>query len=100
MYPTKEGMLPLRFAFLVLEEHPYGREMLAALIGNGYFPAVIIQEVSAVGDEERRKFFERIEGQLQPARINQLVKQLQVPLYLAARGSSRIIFLRSAKKVP
>lgn len=90
MYPTKEGKRSLKFAFLVLEEHPYGREMLAALIENGLIPALIIQEVSAVGDEERQKFFDRIEGQPKPARINQLVNQLQVPIYSVANHNNEV----------
>ena len=29
------------FAFLVLEEHPYGREMLRILLENGFTPTLI-----------------------------------------------------------
>jgi hypothetical protein len=55
--------MALRFAFLVLEEHPYGREMLRALLDLGFCPAVIIQEVSTIGDVEREKFLTRMAGQ-------------------------------------
>lgn len=72
---------PLRFAYLVLEEHPYGREMLHALLENGFAPAMIVQEVSAVGDQEREKFLTRMAGQPLPARINQLVTGRSIPLY-------------------
>jgi len=48
--------MSLHFSFLVLEEHPYGREMLRILLENNLVPSMIIQEVSNVGDEEREKF--------------------------------------------
>jgi methionyl-tRNA formyltransferase len=69
------------FAFLVLEEHPWGREMLRALLEGGFTPRVVIQEVSRVGDEEREKFLRRIEGQPVPPRLNQLVAAANIPVY-------------------
>jgi methionyl-tRNA formyltransferase len=63
----------LRFAFLVLEEHPYGREMLRILLERGFRPGLIIEEVSPVADEERHKFLTRIAGQAVPPTIAQLV---------------------------
>ncbi len=72
---------PLRFAYLVLEEHPYGREMLQALLENGFAPALILQEVSSVGDLEREKFLARMAGQSLPPRINQLVTGTGIPVY-------------------
>lgn len=78
----------MKFAYLVLEEHPYGREMLAALIEKDLIPCVIIQEVSTVADEERKKFFDRIEGQPKPLRINELVNQLRVPIYSVANHNN------------
>ena len=54
---------PLRFAFLILEEHPWGRAMLRQLLARGHVPGLIIQEVSAVSDEERVKFLMRMAGQ-------------------------------------
>ena len=50
------------FAFLLLKEHPYGREMLKQILSEGFIPAIIISEDSAIGDEEREKFLKRIEG--------------------------------------
>jgi len=50
------------FAFLLLKEHPYGREMLRQILSAGFTPALIIEEDSAVGDEEREKFLTRIAG--------------------------------------
>ena len=58
--------MPLEFAFLVLEEHPYGREMLQKLLRNGFIPKLIIQESSTVADEERQKFYTRMAGQPRP----------------------------------
>jgi methionyl-tRNA formyltransferase len=73
--------MSLQFAFLVLEEHPWGREMLRILLENGFAPSIIIQEVSRVGDEERDKFLKRIEGQPVPPRLNQLVTGKNIPVY-------------------
>jgi len=50
------------FAFLLLKEHPYGREMLKQILSEGFIPTIIISEDSAIGDEEREKFLKRIEG--------------------------------------
>ena len=50
------------FAYLLLREHPYGREMLAQMLSEGFVPTIIISEDSAVADEEREKFLKRIEG--------------------------------------
>jgi methionyl-tRNA formyltransferase len=73
--------MPLHYAFLVLEEHPWGREMLRALLDAGFEPSVVIQEVSRVGDEEREKFLGRIAGQPVPPRLNQLVAGRNIPVY-------------------
>jgi methionyl-tRNA formyltransferase len=73
--------MPLHFAFLVLEEHPYGREMLRILLENNLVPSMIIQEVSNVGDIEREKFLERITGQPVPPRLIQLISGTKVPVY-------------------
>ena len=51
-----------RFAYLLLKEHPYGREMLRQLLSEGFVPTIVITEDSAIGDEEREKFLKRIEG--------------------------------------
>lgn len=73
--------MSLNFAYLVLEEHPYGREMLRILLDNDFIPRVIIQEVSPVGDEERGKFLDRIAGQPVPPRLTELVVSKKVPIY-------------------
>jgi methionyl-tRNA formyltransferase len=76
--------MSLHFAFLVLEEHPWGREMLRTLLERGFEPAVIIQEVSRVGDEERDKFLKRITGQPVPPRLTELVAGRNIPVYCVA----------------
>lgn len=80
----------LRFAFLVLEEHPYGREMLNALLENEFTPSMIIQEVSAVGDVEREKFLTRMAGQPIAPRINQLVSGKKIPLYSVSNHNDAV----------
>ena len=50
------------FAYLLLNEHPYGREMLKQILSEGFVPTIVISEDSAIGDEEREKFLKRIEG--------------------------------------
>jgi methionyl-tRNA formyltransferase len=63
----------MRFAFLVLKEHPYGQEMLRILLERGFIPALVVEEDSAIADEERRKFLERIAGEPLPPTIASLV---------------------------
>ncbi|MCA9690602.1 MAG: hypothetical protein KC636_13415 [Myxococcales bacterium] len=50
------------FAFLMLEEHPYGREMLAQLLAAGFTPRLLVQERSAVARVEKAKFEARMAG--------------------------------------
>ena len=61
------------FAYLLLKEHPYGREMLKQLISEGFIPKIIITENSAIADEEREKFLKRIEG-------NQIAERIELQL--------------------
>ncbi len=76
--------MSLHFAFLVLEEHPYGREMLRILLEQDLIPSLIVQEVSAVGDIEREKFLNRIAGQPVPPRLTQLITGRKIPVYCVA----------------
>ena len=69
-----------QFAFLVLKEHPYGREMLRQLLTGGFTPALVIEEDSAVADEERGKFLERIAGHSLPPTIELLCAEHEVDL--------------------
>jgi len=52
----------VRFAFLVLEDHPYGREMLSQLLTAGLCPDVVIEERSQVARDEKAKFLDRMRG--------------------------------------
>ena len=70
--------MALRFAFLVLEEHPWGRAMLRRLLANGHQPGLIIQEVSAVADEEREKFLTRMAGQPVASTIAEQVRERSI----------------------
>ncbi|MBN1483749.1 MAG: hypothetical protein JXA37_03430 [Chloroflexia bacterium] len=65
--------MPLRFALLVLRDHPYGREMLRILLERGFRPALVLEEASPLADEERAKFLARIAGQPIPPTIAELV---------------------------
>lgn len=56
------NMVKPTFAFLLLKEHPYGREMLRQILSEGFIPTIVITEDSVIGDEEREKFLKRIEG--------------------------------------
>lgn len=69
----------MRFAFLVLKEHPYGREMLRILLERGFVPALVIEEDSAIADEERAKFLTRIQGQPVPPTIASLLADRNIP---------------------
>ena len=44
------------YVYMAIREHPWGREMLARLLGAGFAPALIIEEDSDVGEVEREKF--------------------------------------------
>ncbi|MCX6642219.1 MAG: hypothetical protein NTV15_02380, partial [Candidatus Bathyarchaeota archaeon] len=55
-------MAILNYVFMVLKEHPYGREMLRQLLAADFEPKAIIEEDSPVADEEREKFLMRIKG--------------------------------------
>lgn len=82
--------MAINFAFLVLEEHPYGREMLRILLENNLIPGMIIQEVSAVGDEEREKFLARMEGQPLPPRLTQLISGTKIPVYCVMNHNDEV----------
>ena len=82
------------FAYLLLKEHPYGREMLKQLISEGFIPSIIITEDSKIADEEREKFLKRIEGNSIAPEINKQlekiaikghnVKNIEVPIHNSA----------------
>ena len=80
-----------RFAYLLLKEHPYGREMLRQILSEGFVPTIVITEDSAIADEEREKFLKRIEGNsIAPTIASQLaeladsgveVPHIEVPIH-------------------
>ena len=80
--------MKLGFAFLVLEEHPYGREMLRILLERGLEPDLIIQEVSEIAAEERNKFLTRIAGQPEPPRIAELLAGTGIPEHVVGNHNS------------
>jgi methionyl-tRNA formyltransferase len=69
------------FVFLVLEEHPYGREMLMQILQAGHIPLAIIEESSNIAKEEKRKFLERIKGHRVAPTFTELMKDKDIPRY-------------------
>ena len=67
-----------RFAFLLLKEHPYGREMLQQILSGGFVPEIITQEDSPIGDEEREKFLKRIEGNPVAPTVEEQAKENEI----------------------
>jgi methionyl-tRNA formyltransferase len=67
------------FAFLVLHEHPYGREMLRILLDRGFQPCLVVAEDSPLADIEREKFLARIAGQPEPPTLADLLSGLDIP---------------------
>lgn len=73
--------MTVHYAFLVLKEHPYGREMLRQLLLAGFEPALVVEEDSPVAAEEREKFYARLAGQPLPPTLAEL---------LAGRSTARV----------
>jgi methionyl-tRNA formyltransferase len=69
------------FVFMVLEEHPYGREMLMQLMNAGHTPMAIIEEASDISEDEKGKFLERIKGHRGAPTFTELLDGLDVPRY-------------------
>ena len=80
-----EGSKPT-FAFLLLSEHPYGREMLAQILAEGFVPTIIISEDSEIADEEREKFLDRIAGKPIAATIEVQLAEIAMPGQTGAPG--------------
>ena len=78
-----------KFAFLLLKEHPYGREMLMHILSEGFIPSVIIEEDSEIADEEREKFLKRIEGNPIAPSIQEQVKGLGIKIKSVAIHNSQ-----------
>ena len=78
-----------KFAFLLLKEHPYGREMLRQILSEGFIPSIIIEEDSEIADEEREKFLKRIEGNPIAPSIQEQVKGLGIKIKSVAIHNSQ-----------
>ncbi len=78
-----------QFVFLVLEEHPYGREMLMQLMNAGHIPMAIIEESSDIAEEEKGKFLERIKGHRVAPTFTELLKGKNVPRYKVPHHNKR-----------
>jgi methionyl-tRNA formyltransferase len=82
-------MIGKRFVFMVLEEHPYGREMLMQLLEAGHVPAAVVEEASPVADEEREKFLVRIKGHRVAPTFTELLVDFDVPRYKVPHHNRR-----------
>jgi methionyl-tRNA formyltransferase len=80
--------MALRFAFLLLEEHPWGREMLRVLLERGYEPELVAQEVSDVAEEERGKFLARMAGQPIAPRVVEQVRERVIPVWYVSNHNN------------
>jgi len=78
-----------RWVFMVLEEHPYGREMLMHLLEAGHVPAAVVEEASPVADEEREKFLVRIKGHRVAPTFTDLLEGMNVPRYKVPHHNRR-----------
>jgi methionyl-tRNA formyltransferase len=80
--------MALRFAFLLLEEHPWGRDMLRVLMERGYEPELVVQEVSQVADDERAKFLSRMAGQTLAPRVAEQVRERVIPVWYVSNHNN------------
>jgi methionyl-tRNA formyltransferase len=78
----------IRFAFLLLEEHPWGREILRMLMENGYEPELIIQEISEMAGVEREKFLARMAGQCLAPRVAEQVRERVIPVWYVSNHNN------------
>lgn len=78
-----------QFVFMVLEEHPYGREMLMQLTEAGHTPTALIEEASPIADEEREKFLVRIKGHRVAPTFTELLEGRDVPRFKVPHHNRR-----------
>ncbi len=81
--------MALDYVFMVLKEHPYGREMLRQLLAAGLVPRAIIEEDSPVADEEREKFLMRIKGFPVAPTFDEQLRTLPVERYTVPHHNKR-----------
>jgi methionyl-tRNA formyltransferase len=79
----------LNYAFLVLKEHPYGREMLMQLLEAGLEPSALIEEAFGIADEEREKFLTRIRGHRVAPTFTELLRDRDVPRFEVPNHNGR-----------
>jgi methionyl-tRNA formyltransferase len=80
--------MSIRFAFLLLEEHPWGREMLRVLMEHSYEPELIVQEVSELAGVEREKFLARMAGQCLAPRAAEQVRERVIPVWYVSNHNN------------
>jgi len=73
--------MPLRFAFLLFEEHPWGRELLRSLIEHGYEPELIVQEISEASAVERERSLACLGGRSLAPRVVEQVRERIIPVW-------------------
>lgn len=83
-----------RYAFLLLEEHPYGCEMLRQLLAAGLAPAAVAVERSELAAVEREKFLDRLgphrdaPGLAPPLRAQLAALPIPIPIHAVERHDS------------
>ncbi len=82
-------MARLNYVFMVLKEHPYGREMLRQLLAAGFEPYAIVEEDSPIGDEEREKFLTRIKGFPVAPTFTELLEGTKIERYSVPHHNKR-----------
>jgi methionyl-tRNA formyltransferase len=80
--------MSIRFAFLLLEEHPWGREMLRVLLDRGYEPDLVVQEISEAAGVEREKFLARMAGQCLAPRVVEQVRERIIPVWYVSNHNN------------
>lgn len=84
------------YAYLLMREHPCGREMLLQLLSAGLPPAVIIEEDSPKAAAERLKFEQRLVGQRLPPALDELlvdhgaIERIRVPNHNGPECEARL----------
>jgi methionyl-tRNA formyltransferase len=82
-------MPKLNYVFMLLKEHPYGREMLRQLLAADFVPKAIIEEDSLIADEEREKFLMRIKGFTVAPTIKEQIKDKNIEQYYVPHHNKR-----------
>ncbi len=78
----------MRYVFLVLEDHPYGRELLDRARREKLPPAAVIVEASDVAAREAAKFTERLAGQTPAPRF--VRSAAGIPVHTVANHNDRL----------